>query len=414
MKKVWYLLLTAVIFTNISVLSASEKKNNKIIIYIKDFSADEGIKINDPLRSRIKELIQEEYQKDGKFFITDDDDVSVSIQQEGKAQAFGKCSTDACIQKLMEKSNAQVIIYGRVRRVDNFTYITARYMDRTSGVPRVSKIRTIKYRYNDFFEKGVKSLAEYLRTDDDEAVTDFMDEIYTREEKDLRDKNSAKQNELENRNSAAFKEKVEKAAIERKKALTTRSPMFRFGYGFYMSTSDEKINDVFQEQSGYFLDWIFGRNSNFASLGDSFRYDFFFRGALKTYRMNDASINSDGTAGVDIINKSSGNLYACDFGFRIKTIKYLMMTSFEPYFLGALRCGIYNEKAKDKYDKDTELEVNCGVFGGYTGAGIEFAFFENLGFFTEYNVGITSVGKKNINFEGHQVYGGVTLRTEFL
>jgi len=409
MKKIWYLLLiTTWIIINLPATYAADKKG-KTIIYVKNFTIDGGLNANDPIKNQVKELIQEEFEKNGNFFITADADITALMNQEEKAQSLGKCSSEGCIQELMEKINAQIIVFGRIRKIDGFTYITARYMDSTSGVPRVSKIRTIKYRYNDFLEKGVRALAEYLITGDDDEVTDFMDEVYTREERDISKKNSVKEEGLENQKELEYKKKVELAAKEREKGLVSRSPGLRFGYGFYMSAADEDVNDSFTEQYGYFVDLVFGDRLIF---DDHLRNDWFFRFAYKTYRMNDASIKSDGVIGKDVINKSEANLYAVDLGFKIKASKYFMITAFNPYILAAFRTGYYQEKATDKYD-GSELKVGLFGYGGYVGAGIEFAFFENLGFFAEYNTGVFNLGDSKINFEGQQVYGGVTLRSQF-
>ena len=408
MKRILHLLIiTTVILINISA-SAADKKD-KTIIYVKNFTVDEGLNASDPIKSHVKELIQEEFEKDGRFFITADEDISAIIKQEEKAQSFGKCTSESCIQELMEKINAQIIIFGRIRKVDGFFYITARYMDQTSGVPRVSKIRTIKYKYPDDIEKGVRALAVYLITGDDDDVVDFMDEVYSKEEKEIHKKNSAKEEGLANQKKADFKSKVEKAAKERETGLTSRSPVLRFAYGFYMSTENKEINDTFTDQSGYFADWIFGRGS---IMDGHLNNDFFMRFVYKTYKMNDASLSKHKTSEDEVMNKSNAKLYAWDFGFRIKASKYFMITAFDPYILAAFRTAYYMEKADDIYS-DKTLENSLFGYGGYVGAGLEFAFFENLGFFAEYNRGIVKLGEDKINFEGHQLFGGITLRTQF-
>lgn len=405
-----FMIITAGILAGTVSLYGADK--NKTIVYVKDFIIEEGLKINDPIKTRVKEIIQEEFEKNGKYTITADEDISAIMQQQEKAQSFGKCSSDSCVQKLMEKINANIIIFGRIRKIDNFIYITVRYMDRSTGAPRVSKIRTIKYRHDEFFEKGVKALAEYLLTDDDDEVKDFMDEVYTREEESIQKQNASEANALRKRKQELYRKKVEQAAEDRKKGIVSRSPVFRFGYGFYMSAADKEMNDAFPEQSGFIFDLLFARNSLIGSVNDPFKYDFFLRFSYRTYEMNDSSIKTGGTPGQDVVNDSDASFYGLDLGFRIKTMKYFMLTAFEPYFLAAFRSGIYKEKAKDKYD-GSELEITLIGYGGYIGGGIEFAFFENMGFFCEYNRGILKLGDGKINIDGDQVYGGITYRTDF-
>jgi len=409
MKKVWYsLLIISLILGNAAVLYASDK-SGKTIIYVKNFLIEDGLKANDPIKSQVKELIQEEFEKDGRYVITADEDISAIVKQEEKAQSYGKCSSESCIQDLMEKINAQIVIYGRIRKADGFTYITVRYMDRSTGVPRVSKIRTIKYHYGEFLEKGVRALSNYLITGDDDKVAAFMDEVYTREENDLHGKNREEERKLANLKKDDFKKKVEQAAKEREKGLTSRFPVLRFGYGFYMSAANKDINDSFTEQNGFLMDWVFGRDS---IMDGRLNRDFFMRFGWKTYETSDSSVKNNGIAGKDVINSSNANLYTWDFGFRVKARKYIMMTAFDPYVLASFRSGYYREKAKDKA-AGRDLQLSLIGYGGYVGGGLEFAFFENLGFFAEYNRGIFKLGDKKMNFEGNQIYGGVTLRTQY-
>ncbi len=407
MKKIFYILTaTIVIMANIPALTAAEKS----IIYVKNFTIDtaSGLKENDPVKNEVKNIIQDEFEKDGRFSVTADQDISAMLQQEAKSQSFGKCSSESCIQELMEKIKAQVIVFGRIRKGDDgYTYITARYMDSTSGIPKVTKIRTIKYKHSDDVEKGSKALARYLITGKDDKVIAFMDEVYNREEDESKSKNIEEEKQLAKKKEAEYNAKVEKAAKERKNALMSRSPRLRAGYGFFMSTGNKDVDDVFKEQSGYFLDIMFARGP----INERFNRDCYFRFIYKKYGMNDDSIKSKPVLGKDAINDSTGKFYGMDFGFRLKINRYFMLTAFDPYALAGIRTGWYTEKAKDKYD-NSDLKVTLGGYGGYVGGGMEFAFFENLGFFGEYNRGIFKIGKDKTNIEGNQFYGGVTLRTE--
>lgn len=407
MKKIFYMLIATIVITaNISALSAADKS----IIYVKNFTIDtsSGLKENASIKNEIKNIIQDEFEKDGRFSVTADQDISAMLQQEEKSQSLGKCTSESCIQELMERIKAQIIVFGRIRKGDDgFIYITARYMDSTAGVPKVTKIRTIKYKYEEQIEKGAKALAKYLITGKDKDVIAYMEDVYNREEDDSKSKNIEEEKNLAIKKENEYKARVEKAAKERKEALMGRSPRFRFGYGFAMSTADSDMNDVFKEQSGYFLDIIFGR----AAINERFNSDWYFRFVYKTFEMNDDSIKTNPTIGKDVINDSSAKFYGMDLGFRLKINRYFMLTAWDPYFLVGMRTGWYNEKAKDKYD-DSELKVTLGGYGGYIGGGMEFAFFENLGFFGEWNRGIFKLGKDKINIEGNQFYGGVTLRTE--
>jgi hypothetical protein len=142
--------------------SSSDKQSRSKMVYVRDFNIEEGYSANDQIKYRVREIIQESFQRDNRYEITADDDIAVVIEQEEKAMSIAKCTSDACIRKLMEKINAEVVVFGRVRKINDYTYITARYMDRSSGVPRVSKIRTIKYKQDDYFEKGVRALGSIL------------------------------------------------------------------------------------------------------------------------------------------------------------------------------------------------------------------------------------------------------------
>ncbi len=387
-----------------------DKQSRSKMVYVRDFNIEEGYAANDQIKYRVREIIQEVFQRDNRYEITADDDIAVVIEQEEKAMSIAKCTSDACIRKLMEKINAEVVVFGRVRKINDYTYITARYMDRSSGVPRVSKIRTIKYRHDDYLEKGVRALGEYLVTGDDDSIDDFMDSVYNREEeeryRERRDEERKRVSDNENR----YREMVVRAAEERRMQIVSRSPQLRFGYAFYHSIADEKVDQYFTEQSGFFLDWIIRITDD---VNEPFKWDYFTRFFYKRFQMNDASLDPNGLVGKDVVSPSEASMYGFDMGFRFKTGRYFMMTAFDLYVLGAARYQHYTEKAPDTFDKSNEIEVSFHSLGLYAGAGVEMAFFQNVGIFVEYNIGYTPVGDSEINVEGHQVYGGVTLRTTY-
>ncbi|MBP7584393.1 MAG: hypothetical protein KBA61_10190 [Spirochaetes bacterium] len=388
--------------------SGSEKSGKKMV-YVRSFELEEGFSAADPIKDRVKEIIQEVFQVDNRYQITTDEDIAVFMEKESKMMSLGKCSSDACVRKLMEKINAEVLIYGRVRKINEFTYITARLMDKSSGMPKVRKIRTIKYHYEDFFEKGARSLGKYLLSGNDSEVRRFMDDVYEREEHDQyeirRNQKRGKQDQVE----SDYRRMVENAARERKEMILSRSSQFRFGLGIYNSILDEELNRYFPDQNAYFLDWII-RLDNGPSVQQ--KYDAFVRGMYRRFRMNDTSIDSGGVIGKDVITESKADMFGLDIGGRVRFQQYFMMTAFDFYLLGGLRYQYYYESAEDTLSEGDDIHVSFHSLGVYTGAGIEIAFFDYVGLFLEYNIGYTPVGTKPVNVEGNQFYAGATYRSQ--
>ncbi|MDH7552871.1 MAG: hypothetical protein QHH74_04375 [Spirochaetota bacterium] len=384
------------------------KKTSTKKIYVREFEIENMSKSN-YLQKRIKEIMEETFQKDANYSIITDDDIGVFFDHESLKMTLGECSSDACIRKIMEKTNAEIIIYGRIWRTNEYIYITARLMDRADGIPKVTKIKTIKYQYDNFFEEGVNALAYYLLTGKDGQVKEFMDKVYKKEEEvKYQEKMLKKEKEYE-KIEEDFLLRTEKAAEQRKKELTSRYSGIRIGWSLFHSTMDDEMNKYFTVQHAFLYDWIISDED--MKLSDKDYYDGYLRGFFKKFTMSDSSVNPTGKIGDDVIYKSTALLFGLDIGLRIRHRMYFLMTVFDIYFPFGVRFQIYDESAKDKRFDNDEINVtfySCGVYGG---CGLEIAFFKSIGLFMEYNIGYTPVGTNKINVDGHQVYLGVTYRS---
>ncbi|TAL29402.1 MAG: hypothetical protein EPN93_21555 [Spirochaetes bacterium] len=401
------LLFAALFF--MAVLPGGAWARSEKLVYIQDFAIEEGFPANDPVGRDIKNLLVEVFQAKTSYEITEDQTVEAALEEEQRAQGINKCSDENCIRALMERIDSELMVYGRVKKAEGSYHITAKMLDRSSGVARLSRIRTLKFKYDDMFERAIRALGLYLVTGDNDAIDQFLEKVHDREENEaLILKSSELENKMQEKRLEAEK-KVREAAAEWRRSMLARSPQLRVGYGAVVTTREPDFDKYYTDRSAYFVDWIIRMNSSIEAVP---KYDMYYRLFYKSMRMSDSAVQG-GTMFEDPVTRGKADIYGIDWGLRIRWSGYFMMTSFDFYVLGAVRGQYYREQAPDPLNNKETLKVEFYSFGGYGGAGIEIAFFRNLGFFVEFNTGYTPVGDSKANLEGNQLYCGVTLRSDY-
>jgi len=154
-------------FTNIAALSCfifisvSATAANKSI-YIKPFSIENGIQETDSIGVRIQNYISEDIIDKGGYSLTSDEEVKQVILQEELRMSLDVCSDDSCIKKLMESIRTDYIIYGNVSFEDSQYHITAKMLDRTDGVVKLSRVKSLSFKDKGKIRMVCTDLANYL------------------------------------------------------------------------------------------------------------------------------------------------------------------------------------------------------------------------------------------------------------
>jgi hypothetical protein len=168
---------------------------------------------------------------------------------------------------------------------------------------------------------------------------------------------------------------------------------------------DKDLKYYYNKSWGLMVDCFFYRMRNRSGNG-------FDIGARFTYR--------NYKIGEDIQKKHNDLLYednklhmmSWDVCFRGIIGGYFLYQLWQVYLLAAPRLLHYHAVMRESRtggdDKMIDL-VSIGIIGG---AGIEVTLCSIIGIFAEYNIGYTPVGKSFNNVEGHQVYVGITWRTQ--
>ncbi len=401
--------LTAALLLGLAAMPDGAQARGAKLVYIQDFVMEEGFPATDTVGKDIKNLLVEVFQAKTSYEITEDQTVEAVLEEEQRAQGLNKCSDEACMRALMERIDSELMVYGRVKKVDGKFHITAKMLDRSTGVARLSRIRTLKFKYEDMFERAIRALGLYLVSGDNDAVEKFNEKVNDREEnEELILKTSEIENKMQEKRLQAEK-KVREAAEEWKTSMLSRSPQLRVGYGALVTTKEPEFDKYYKDRSAYFVDLIVRMNTRVEAVP---KYDMYYRLFYKGMRMSDSSVEG-GIMFEDPVTKGKADMYGADWGLRVRWGTYFMMTSFDFYVLGAVRGQYYREEAPDPLDAKKTLKIELYSIGGYGGAGVEVAFFKNLGFFVEFNTGYTPVGDKKANLEGNQLYCGVTLRSDY-
>lgn len=197
-----------------------------------------------------------------------------------------------------------------------------------------------------------------------------------------------------------------KKPLTREQKLTTYSDLLRLSF-----SSSKLINMNDNELDNYYKN-IFAINADIFLYRQKGLYniDLYSRIGYKYFRRDDSALSSSEYLEYDESNMMMANL---DLGVRFSAGMVFWSQLWQVYVLAAPRLNYYRESVKDQSD-DVDEKNNFYSLGFVGGIGFEVTLFPEMGIFVEYNNGYTPVGDSKANVEGHQVYLGVSLRTEVL
>ncbi len=135
MKKIFVILLNAVLAIFITSLSAQTKK---LKLFINDITVEQGvsktmaIKVRDIMSLSIFENFSGEYQ------VITDDDIKIMFKKVAVIQATG-CDAQTCVLQIAEAINADEIIYGSIKKDEGKIRITVQNIKRDARTLEITK-----------------------------------------------------------------------------------------------------------------------------------------------------------------------------------------------------------------------------------------------------------------------------------
>jgi hypothetical protein len=274
---------------------------------------------------------------------------------------------------------------------------------RTVGTVSVIEIQGERSKAEVKSGRGDIQKGDFVILNQDEAVRKLEDERLTDEAKLAELKQLDEQRRMKKLEARLLSDE----ARTRTQAFARSASLIRIGgSGFgLLKLGEAGLNDYYPGGFGILADILFYRIRKKRS-GNGF--DFLFRYSYRQFDMTDGSYGDfkDNYPALEY-GKSSLNIHSFDLGGRLVLGGYLLFFRIDFYILGALRQAKVIESA-DNGVRNSYLPL--GITGG---AGIEFSFYKRFAFFAEYDYGYTTVGENRENIDGHQVYVGVSLRTDY-
>jgi hypothetical protein len=201
---------------------------------------------------------------------------------------------------------------------------------------------------------------------------------------------------------------INEEARSKESSFAGSASFIRAGYSGFglLRLGEASLNDYYSGGFGILADIFFYRIRTKRG-GNGF--DFYSRYCYRQFEMTDRTYREFQYNYPALeYGKSGIKIHSLDLGGRFVLGGYFLFSRIDFYLIGALRQAKVIESA-DNHIENTYLPM--GITGG---GGFEFSFYKRLAFFGEYNYGYTTVGKNRDNIDGHQVFFGVSLRTDHI
>ena len=400
-----YLLCLLVLVATAAMSIPAQARTHSI--YVNPFTISGGIPASDPVDREIKEFFIEVIADNDKFDILEDEAKMMARSQTDIAYNFGNCTDDGCMKALIEGMDIDYIVYGYVKRINGIYYITVKMLSNEDEAARIVRIKTVRFAKRDCLEKASRVLAGYVITGDPDDADEFLEDMFDAEERERELSKASSIEKTDREYSQSTENWIRNVEDRRRNTMMSYYSTMRFGYGGLGLVRG--LGDVYKYyRSGtmYTLDFI-----KPGIWGDSYRtgargWDLYFRFLYKHFLMPESSVPpvEEAELNRDPVSPGELKIWGGDIGLRYRWSIYFLNNHFDLYCAGALRNLYISEKADDVFSGGT-LENKGYDIGVYTGAGIEVGMFLNIGFFAEYNIGISAC-----NSDGHQVIFGVCWR----
>ncbi len=207
--------------------------------------------------------------------------------------------------------------------------------------------------------------------------------------------------------NAAYSVEREDPYIEDKAEKQHSASFIRLGFGVsgMINPYDTYLKDLQDKKWGLLADIYFYRLRSNHGNG----IDFYTRFMYRSFAISEKKAKNE----TDLLYyKNNYHAFSGDLGIRGIYGFYFWHELWQLYIQVAPRFIYYRgEFSKGKnLNKDKVLNFySIGIIGGI---GIEITLVSLCGIFAEYNLGYCPVGSSKRNIEGHQVYAGITLRTQ--
>jgi hypothetical protein len=385
MKRYYIVLLIALLMIMRGTPSDAAKQR----LFVKPFTSI-NLPGSDSSARIMTKKIEEVFFVSGGYDPLTQEDVLEGVNQAQQERALGK-NDEKDLKILLSVSHADLIIYGSVKRANAYIYVTAKMLDKRSGDVTLSRVKTFRIRESminsPLYDEGCTALAKYILDGDSDIVQDFQDKVYREEkriEKGKRD--NALQSESQS-DQNRFDKSVEEFKIRRRNEIAGKYAFMRIGYSRWgMTARDEVFNKYYDRGTLFMGDIVVPMNRSSLS-----GFDILFRYTYKRFERKSGVIGTDPSMSDLLIKGKSVSFNLMDFGLRYRLGLYLLMTKFDLYGLLSYRTDYLKS-------------------GWCSGAGIEIAFFQTIGFFGEYNYGSFKVGNGKHDIENNQYIFGTTLR----
>lgn len=383
MKKSTLLIITfLILFASHEVFAAQR-------ILVKSFTMV-NIPANEPYGASISKQIENTFFDAGGYDPLTYEDVIASAALDAQRQSFG-CNDDRCMKALLSAAKIDLIIYGSVKRTNNYMQITAKMLDKSNGTVELARIKTVKIRDLAYIDEASKVIAQYLLDGKEKKVTKFQDKMYVHEIVSERNATDIVLEKESGDSEDEFEKSVENYKEQRRGEIAGKTDILRFGFSKWgMTARDEGFNRAFERGTLFMTDLMIPFNA-----GQLSGTDMYFRYTYKSFPRRTIIQSGDDTISSDVMtlyNKDTNATYHLfDIGFRYRLGAYFLMTKFDLYALAAIRFG-------------GGSNIGIGGFGG------EMAFFQSMGVFIEYNRGIFEFGSPDINIEGNQIIAGISFK----
>ncbi|TAL29401.1 MAG: hypothetical protein EPN93_21550 [Spirochaetes bacterium] len=368
------------------------------------------------LGNDVRDYMSEEIVKDAAYILTSDDEVKKVAEQAALRMTVEGCADDECIKELMKAIDADLIIFGSVKKGKESITISAKLLERVrsddKSYIRIKSSKVLTVQRERYVENASKALAQYLLGAKDSTIKDF-NKYVARKEREIR---KSRERHESNLNSI-------EDDYESRWACLRNSPLLRVGYGGFsvggfntVSTFDKTLNDYYTGSQMFFADLFIYRSKDIVGDGVDIYARVFqrkFTADSSAYGKIQAQTGDfDDTLGkYDPIPQSGLQIMnqGADLGMRFVGSTYFFNQAWSAYLSFAFRIMKVEESYKSggvTYEKDL---MGRGLVGGI---GIEVTLNRYLGLFTELSAGYTATGGDKKNLDGRQILFGVTLRTD--
>lgn len=381
MKKISFIIIFQLFLCCAFIDIASAKEKGKKAVHVSSFQT---IGFPEIEGREVARKVSKSYIDTGKFFIVTQAALEQGLAQQEKQQVFG-CEGDKCMKALMQSSKVDYIVYGKLVLREGYNYITIKKLDKTAGAVKLSNIKTVRFKDKKYMDEAVNVLTEYSISGKEGDVQDFQDRMNRDEKLTEKRRLEGELDQSEEKKEKEFKNMVEQYKVNRKRSIADKKTYMRTGYSSWgMRTKDDEFNSYYYRGKQYMFDFMIPLNPQ--------PFDIYYRFTYKTFKMKDVDVPAYTDPFYETIVAGDQSFIIYDVGFRYRMGMYFLMTQFDLFMLGGFRLNFE------------------GDYGYIFGVGAEIAFFENVGFFGEFNYGSLEVGENNVDIEDNQMIFGLTFR----